>query len=1014
MQEERIRLTSTDSTNSVNKNSFVDVELQHHTKVFPFPSISNTIDQRELFEKERAESTKYRLILTINPYCTNVLFNTVTEIVQNEGTDVPGDLKIASSEGIINANNGAVVAASIDGYTIRGKVGNQSQNPLTSDDMVRNTEYTNGDEPFVYHCGINIFNNHILRNQSFKVVNPLTQKSNKYGNTSNATQIKNNFNTIFDMMRYADGSEIKLTRRTDVKTIEGVSESRIQNNARHLYLKDDIMTFIDSMNANISEQNGWWGFNNRSSIAASEFKSNTNTWEDLNISKVMNGKYTNKGEETEHVACEFIEMYPDSKLYSFNSNYNRLQNREEQNWDVCITYPYENDDDSNLLLINGSLKMENMNDEVQIVNALLLASYKQTKGTSGQDILLFRSYVKHNLGVGSKIKLYYNLNNSNRQGNFVEIKDRQFNVINVGNLKGDYLEYYFYINDVNEIKKILGIDENEDINEHQYTFRFVKVVNDRDCKYYYRKFRKLPNLRFKKEELTDEIVNNRETLNGNPNPNYNSEIQSFEEYIDNNCRKTANSEMRPFNKEQYPLAFSRTIYDDDNTQIVFTDTIDIDKFTDNLGRPLTELFVTIIKRNKGHDLWYKKKKTKKDLQNIEFSHCFGEVVSGLDVHTEWSDDESLKDWRRDLGDCTLLTNNNEEFALDNDIVLEHNNDPNDDKDIFYGDVVELDKNNMKETVLSDVHFRFNTEQREHIFQQGEIDCSKYEIDEIETDDYDYAGWVCNTTVVSDSTYRPEGYHYKAHYPVKVREFGSMRQGSHKDIKVSSCRPRQANGMFIEVVSSLRSGVASGDIVFLCDENEEIMIPLVVNSVQSSVRFLLNPMVYGSDNYMNVFEIVEGLLHSDEKTITQEDINNHYVWIDKDGNRNMASGEIRNTSNVVIYQSDLGKTIYDYGSPKYTLKLKNNSIPSYALKVGVNTYLWRDVLNVGHKDTVELAEYPFANGHFYINKEINFFLERQDPFNYGGLYAALQTPNDIFGNIKKESNYVYKDEEHRVC
>ena len=162
MQEERIRLTSTNSANSVDKDAFVDVELQHHTKVFPFPSVSNTIDQRELFEQERADSTKYRLILTVNPYCTNVLFNAVTEIVKNEGTDNPNDLYIASSEGVFNSNTQSIL-------------------DKTNTDMIRNTEYMN--DEYEYHCGFDIFNNHILRNQSFKLVSTISDKSHKYRNT---------------------------------------------------------------------------------------------------------------------------------------------------------------------------------------------------------------------------------------------------------------------------------------------------------------------------------------------------------------------------------------------------------------------------------------------------------------------------------------------------------------------------------------------------------------------------------------------------------------------------------------------------------------------------------------------------------------------------------------------------------------------------------------------------------------------------------------------------------------
>ena len=995
MQEEYIRLTSTDSVNSVNKEAFVNVELQHHTKVFPFPSISETIDQREVFEQEREDSTKYRLILTINPYCTNVLFNAVTEIVKNEGTDNPSDLTIATADGTFQSNK------------------NTEINSITNTDMVRNTDYSNNG--YLYHCGFDMFNNHILRNQTFKLVNPLVENvsfTHKNTNGSHVTDVKNNYNTIRDFMRYSDGKEVTLTRRTDVSTIEGVSNTEAQNDARHLYLKDDIMEFIDCVSANLSEQNGWWGFNNRSSIPSCEFTGTNGNgegiWEDLKISKVFNGEYFDGSETQEHMACEFIEMYPDSSLYSFCPKYNALQNREEQNWDISIMYPYQTfgldttkEEERNMLLINGSLKQED-GQEPQYINALLLAGYKQTKGTSGQDIILFRSYIKHNLKTGDKIKLYFNLSNDERRGNFIEIQDRTFEVVNTGNLKDEYLDYYFYINDVNDIKDALRqageiINQEDKIENNKYTFRFIKVINDRECKYYYRKFRKLPNLKFRKEELTQEIAENRD--------NYNI-------YINENCRLTnanfvsqTNKEMLPFNKEQYPLAFSRTIYNDGNAQVVFTDTIDIDKITDNLGRPLTELFVCFIKRNKGHDIWYKKTKgnttakKKEALQNIEFSHCFGEVISGLEIHGEKTDDDFLKNERKILSDSTLLTNT-DGTALNRDITIESNVE--DEKgDTLYGDVVELDRNNIKETVLADVQFRFNTEQREHDFNNDDdLNCGKFIIDEIITDDYDRDGFQCDQIEIEDTTYRPEGYYYKAFYPIQVREFGSMRQGSHKDITISSCRPRQAGGMFIEVVSTLRSGANSGNIVYLCDDMKQEMIPLTINSVLSNVRFLVNPMnpTNSSDeNYKNIFEICNGLLYS-ERVISEV----MEKWVDEDGNVHFAEEE------------EKGTTIKDYGMPKYVLRLKNYDIPSYAYKVATNVYLWRDVLNVGNKDTVELTEYPFANGHFYINKDINFFLKRQDPFGYNGLYSESKNPNDIYGNVKKTSNYEYKDEENRIC
>lgn len=115
-----------------------------------------------------------------------------------------------------------------------------------------------------------------------------------------------------------------------------------------------------------------------------------------------------------------------------------------------------------------------------------------------------------------------------------------------------------------------------------------------------------------------------------------------------------NGEYRnDFDKEQYPLAFSRTIYNDKITQITFTDTIDITDIKDNLGRPLSELYVTIVKNNQGYQRWYKSESPTtmpyKESNNdptidvdIEFSHCFGRLNSGLNMpYGEYDDSENL-------------------------------------------------------------------------------------------------------------------------------------------------------------------------------------------------------------------------------------------------------------------------------------------------------------------------------------------------------------------------------------
>lgn len=83
--KKKIRLNSTSSVNSTNVTNFVDVELKQSTKLLPHMDTVDKVNLYEVFEEERNKSDKYRLIVTINPVCTNVLFNTLTEVVKFEG-----------------------------------------------------------------------------------------------------------------------------------------------------------------------------------------------------------------------------------------------------------------------------------------------------------------------------------------------------------------------------------------------------------------------------------------------------------------------------------------------------------------------------------------------------------------------------------------------------------------------------------------------------------------------------------------------------------------------------------------------------------------------------------------------------------------------------------------------------------------------------------------------------------------------------------------------------------------
>ena len=99
----KIKLNSTNSVNSLNKDTFSNIEIKQTTKPFHHLNIKETVDQYEVFKEEKENCNKYRLILTINPYCTNVLFNTLTEIIKDEGSD---KLETVGDNGKAKKNSG--------------------------------------------------------------------------------------------------------------------------------------------------------------------------------------------------------------------------------------------------------------------------------------------------------------------------------------------------------------------------------------------------------------------------------------------------------------------------------------------------------------------------------------------------------------------------------------------------------------------------------------------------------------------------------------------------------------------------------------------------------------------------------------------------------------------------------------------------------------------------------------------------------------------------------------------
>lgn len=86
MDTRKIYLNKNKSVNSVNEQNFVGIDLSTKSKLLPYNDVSDILNLNDLYIKERNNCRKYRLILTVNPICTNVLYNYRTEVVRKEGS----------------------------------------------------------------------------------------------------------------------------------------------------------------------------------------------------------------------------------------------------------------------------------------------------------------------------------------------------------------------------------------------------------------------------------------------------------------------------------------------------------------------------------------------------------------------------------------------------------------------------------------------------------------------------------------------------------------------------------------------------------------------------------------------------------------------------------------------------------------------------------------------------------------------------------------------------------------
>jgi len=264
-----------------------------------------------------------------------------------------------------------------------------------------------------------------------------------------------------------------------------------------------------------------------------------------------------------------------------------------------------------------------------------------------------------------------------------------YTVIRTGEDNGDNKEYYFSVAISEKLLKVNGP-------------RMIRIYNGSESQYYFRKFKKIP------------------VRNGN-------------------------DELKTDDYEIFKSAFSKSIYGDVTHQFIINEDIDITNVKDNLGRPLSEIYLTLIK--------------------TDSDGIFTSVKSGILMPfiNEIINSKTVPDIR----EITNLPSSH--IPLDTDVKINNN--------IFYGDVCEYNILELKEKILGIVNHRFNTINRE---------TSNVVLPNINLEG-------SNLNLES----RNEGYIYHPHFKIKLREFSSyIEQGNIKTINLPSYAINVGDGRYL--------------------------------------------------------------------------------------------------------------------------------------------------------------------------------------------------------------------------
>lgn len=1008
---QKIFLQGYQGKNSSNTSEGVNVSLKGKHKFLPFNDAAHTISQYEQYLDERDSCNKIRLTCQINTICSNVLFNRVSEITKDEGGSnvsiinygIGNDIEAVESKPMgINYWSSSTINyisrdSSIDNLPIETSLSqaikqNQygdfeilSSNSLHPTNAIRDTQLSSLDNGYIYHCGLDIFNNHLIRSNTFKTVCNLPSSVA----TDNMNTCYTAFNTICDVMRDVQGDKV-------VEKIYFPIDANVDGNAKivalHLYEYDDILSFDESIQQKlISKYDGWVGLNNTSKIKTYK---NFSLDEEFEIERPI--QYMNGG--------DFVDMYPNRELFSFVPKYNNLRKRIEKNWNYCITYPSKS--------YCPQSNDEPFSDIIDTVsNGLKVIYYDEnTRADNGTKQLVLYSIAKHGLKQGDFVNIYCTFEGSSQMliqeaevTNVVD--DYIFTVFNSSiqisskwisitdeerhsgyNLTIDGVKYTiddtlaFFTTDNMQEKFYIINNSYVNFDKSRLHLSYKKTVGGIECDYYIRIFSKLPNFKFASANTYNE----------------------YELYKDD-CKtiKTYQDKKYDFSSQVSRLAFAKNIYTDDIGEIVFTDDIDISSLHDNLNRPLSTLYLTIIKNNHGYKEWYgfgygeEWQQSIRDYiskEEVEYSHCFGKISCGIPTCDESIYENSIYSINRicNISDnATTIPFGGYDVSFINASNRINLNNVDDDEiwydcdTNFYGDLCYYDGYNAMEYHVDYIYNRFTSAQRESVNSQSADYFEGFNYDEITHDDYDisspYTITVYNSKDKINCNRLKEGYYYCPHYEIPIKEFGNLQTIMPDFLSVRQIKLLDANLCKYMISCRQQHYLSVGDKSMIYDR-------------QQDKYYILETVTSEYDN-----SYVFTCIAYDEKSLNKTLI----TYTD-------LSGNTINIENVTTSSENSPLTSYKL------FKVDNLNVPSYAhlLKDGTCRYIWRDIINNGiNGESSQIEVYPFTNGAFYVNRNVNLYVRRQDPHDMYGLYDSV----DIIGNdISSTSEDNYIQEQDILC